>query len=69
MGIQEPFVHRHNDDGTWDSICTKCFRTTAQRHTETELQTSEDFHDCVAMEAGIGGNPFFMPLGDTNTGN
>jgi hypothetical protein len=52
------FAHRHNSDGTWDSICPKCFFTIATEGTEEELLTYEARHDCVAlmksrMRAGI----------------
>jgi len=54
------FAHRHNFDGTWDSICPKCFYTIATEATEEGLLMHERRHDCAAlmksrMRAGIRG--------------
>lgn len=40
------FVHLHNDDGTFDSICPSCFHTIAQSAREAGLQNAEDSHVC-----------------------
>lgn len=40
------FVHRHNDDGTVDSICRRCFMTVATEVSESELIRDEHDHDC-----------------------
>ena len=40
------FPHRHNPDGTYDSICTKCFATIGTRETEEELVEIEAEHKC-----------------------
>lgn len=42
----EPFPHRRNPDGSFDSICPKCFRTVATRRHETELAQAERDHVC-----------------------
>lgn len=43
------FAHRHNLDGTWDSICTECFLTVASAWDETELLDHERGHDCNSL--------------------
>jgi hypothetical protein len=40
------FPHRLNRDGSFDSICLKCFATIANKVTETELKPSEKLHTC-----------------------
>ena len=45
----EQFVHRHNGDGSWDSICSKCFRTVANENHEEELFSDEQKHECSAL--------------------
>ena len=40
------FAHRHNDNGSVDSICQCCFRTIAHRATEPDLQNAENSHVC-----------------------
>jgi hypothetical protein len=39
-------VHRHNEDGTHDSICMECFATIATVGSETELYRHESLHVC-----------------------
>ena len=36
-----PFAHRHNQDDTWDSICSKCFLVVATEENEEELREHE----------------------------
>jgi hypothetical protein len=43
------FAHRHNLDGTWDSICTKCFLTIATERSEDRLLMNEHRHDCDSL--------------------
>lgn len=43
------FPHRHNKDGTWDSICPYCYLTVACRDTEEQLKQDEAKHDCVEL--------------------
>jgi hypothetical protein len=40
------FPHRHNPDGSIDSICSECFRTVATAFTEAQLQAAERVHGC-----------------------
>lgn len=44
------YSHRHNDDGTYDAICLRCFRTVAHRPDEQELKAFEATHDCDKLE-------------------
>lgn len=41
------FPHRKNSDGTWDSICSECFRTVAIADDESELAEAEAQHICA----------------------
>ena len=43
------FAHRHNLDGSWDSICTKCFLTVASECGEDGLPMHERHHDCNSL--------------------
>ena len=43
------FAHRHNSDGTWDTICPKCFYTVATEVTEEKLSLHERRHNCDAL--------------------
>lgn len=45
------FVHRPNNDGSYDSICTSCFATVASVRDEAELTQLEHGHIC---------NPFWV---------
>jgi len=49
MPSQLIFGHRHNDDGTWDSICKTCFLTVATAPSEDELPVLERNHDCAEL--------------------
>jgi hypothetical protein len=40
------FPHRHNRDGSYDSICVKCFATIATERIEEMLAESEQKHVC-----------------------
>lgn len=40
------FPHRHNRDGSYDSICVKCFATIATERIEEMLAESEQAHAC-----------------------
>jgi hypothetical protein len=46
MSAEAKFPHRHNADGTWDSICKRCFNTVAHCETESELALHEKEHVC-----------------------
>ena len=43
------FYHRRNHDGTWDSICMKCFLTVTNAPKEEDLESSEECHDCAEL--------------------
>jgi hypothetical protein len=40
------FPHRLNRDGSYDSICLKCFATIASTRTEIELTSHDKTHIC-----------------------
>ena len=43
---QEHFCHRHNLNGTFDSICMRCFATAARANVEEALARLEYEHIC-----------------------
>jgi hypothetical protein len=47
------FGHRHNDSGTFDSICRECFMTIATESSESALLKYEQDHDCVKFAQQI----------------
>jgi len=40
------FPRIQNPDGTFNSMCTACFKTIARNRQETELEEVEDAHYC-----------------------
>lgn len=40
------FRHRENLDGTWDSICMRCYATAAHSHEQRTLGSVELRHHC-----------------------
>ena len=40
------FPHRQNRNGTYDSICPRCFHTVATRKNEADLSKDEHRHIC-----------------------
>ncbi len=40
------YAHRHNHDGTFDSICRRCFATVCRAKNETNLANYEKNHSC-----------------------
>jgi len=40
------FPHRHNTDGSFDSICPRCVITIATAMDESDLSHSEAIHEC-----------------------
>jgi hypothetical protein len=46
MVSNEPFCHRRNNDGTIDSICTRCYVTVGTALNESELPKIEPSHTC-----------------------
>jgi hypothetical protein len=45
------FPHRKNPDGTWDSICSDCFRTIARVKDPSDLELFERDHDCAQFKS------------------
>jgi len=50
------FPHRHNNDGSHDSICTACLATVARREDENELLEFELSHVCDPIRLFQHGN-------------
>ena len=44
--ISDPFPHRLNYDGSYDSICKTCFMTVASGLSEAALAEGERDHKC-----------------------
>jgi hypothetical protein len=40
------FAHRHNPDGSWDTICSLCVATVAREKIEADLAAHELAHTC-----------------------
>jgi hypothetical protein len=40
------FRHRENQDGSWDSICLRCYLTAAHSYSEQPLLSVESEHCC-----------------------
>ena len=65
------FRHRQNQDGTWDSICLRCFLTVVTVSREADLAKAEkSHHGCVELmrDAGYaqnGRNPARRPQART----
>jgi hypothetical protein len=58
------FKHRHNQDGSFDSICPLCFRTIDTRLRQEELDQDESSHICDAVDLmwkGCKKDPSFDP--------
>jgi hypothetical protein len=47
------FHHRHNSDGSYDSICSVCLITVASVRNKKELAEHEEIHACRAPCASI----------------
>jgi hypothetical protein len=50
------FPHRRNKDGSFNSICLKCFATVASNMTEEELVHQDKNHVCVESMLSKRGN-------------
>ena len=50
------FPHRRNKDGSFNSICLKCFATVASHMTEEELKDQDKNHVCVKSILSERGN-------------
>ena len=44
--LDSDFIHRLNLDGSWDTICTKCFATVGIAETVDGLAKWESEHTC-----------------------
>ena len=44
--LQFPFSHRPQPNGSYDSICNRCFATVVRNHFEAELEAEEKRHMC-----------------------
>ena len=44
------FRRRHNDDGTWESICLRCYRTAASARDASWLPLLQSTHTCDPMD-------------------
>lgn len=53
------FPHRHNKDGSYDSICISCYATIASVRNEAELAKLEQDHVCEMVFL----NPISQPSG------
>jgi hypothetical protein len=42
----QSFRHRENQDGSWDSICLRCYLTAAHSYAEQPLTAVESQHHC-----------------------
>jgi hypothetical protein len=48
---ESEYAHRQNADGTFDSICLRCFQTICSANSEPELAQSERQHTCMRVVA------------------
>jgi hypothetical protein len=44
--LAHSFRHRENLDGSWDSICLRCYATAAHTYGERLLDAAEQGHHC-----------------------
>jgi len=44
--LAQSFRHRENQDGSWDSICMRCYLTAAHSYGEQPLTAVESGHHC-----------------------
>jgi hypothetical protein len=47
------FAHRGKADGTWDSICLRCFRTIATGPSAVWLAPKETTHTCALLDLHV----------------
>ena len=52
---ESEYAHRENADGTFDSICLRCFQTIVSANSELELGESESKHSCTSGVAYTNG--------------
>ena len=48
------YIHRHNNDETFDSICTRCVATIGSTLREQDLGVLEQEHKCVQTRSILG---------------
>jgi hypothetical protein len=58
--VNAAYAHRHNRDGSIDSICKTCFATVAQVRDEFTLTQHERAHSCPAWILAGRGNLISM---------
>jgi len=46
ISMDERFLHHFNCDGSFDSICMRCFQTIASVNCDTALADAEHQHKC-----------------------
>jgi hypothetical protein len=51
--LVEKYVHRQNEDGTYDSICPTCARTVGRGMSEARLATPETMHKCPGLPPSV----------------
>jgi hypothetical protein len=47
------YAHRHNADGSFDSVCLNCLQTVASAPTDAALAPNEMQHRCIAPGPNI----------------
>jgi hypothetical protein len=59
--LRPHFPHRHNNDGSFDSICSVCYVTVASVANESELPPEESMHkgDPIRLYQASQGRPAF----------
>ena len=63
-GESDEFVHRQNQDGTFDSICLSCYLTVSSAPNESALVDDEAKHSCTT---GIAHTTVSQDESDFNT--
>ena len=61
------FPHRRNKDGSFNSICLKCFATVASHMTEEELKEQDKHHVCVKSVLSERGNHVSLTHNENQT--
>ena len=59
--LNHRFPHRHNSDGSHDSICITCYATVASAHNEGDLAQHEQDHVCDLVLLGYASQPCRAP--------
>ena len=58
LSSKPKFPHRHNKDGSFDSICDTCYVTVARVKAETDLMQFEARHVCDPVNLYWAGQGF-----------